>query len=89
MLLIDGEDDVYFLDRNNDVFKVEGMNFPLDPASTQSLRDTLLDGEMIIDKVSQGVVRPRFLVYDMVHYMVMKCLPMMGYQCGMCYEPDL
>ncbi|XP_055338214.1 mRNA-capping enzyme-like [Paramacrobiotus metropolitanus] len=73
MLLIEGENDVYFLDRNNDVFQVEGMNFPYvkgdEPYMGAHVFDTLLDGEMILDRVGPDEMRARFLVYDIVHWM--------------------
>lgn len=65
MMLIDAE--IYFLDRDNSVFSVEGLTFPRRKAPDETLRDTLLDGEMIIDKVD-GKDVPRYLVYDIIRF---------------------
>ena len=63
---------VFFLDRNDDVFEASNMTFPSrDGRSMQ--RNTLVDGEMIIDTIPDelgGGKRARYLIYDMVHCMV-------------------
>ena len=43
-MLIDGENDVYFIDRDNSVFQVSGMRFPHRKQPDRNIRDTLLDG---------------------------------------------
>lgn len=67
MLLINAEDEVYFFDRNNTVFKVEGLRFVHRKDLRRHLRDTLLDGEMVIDKVD-GEDIPRYLAYDIIQF---------------------
>lgn len=66
MMLIDGEDEIYFFDRDNSCFKVEGLTFFRRDLQTH-LKNTLIDGEMVIDKHA-GQNLPRFLIYDIVTY---------------------
>lgn len=42
MIQADGE--IYFIDRDNSVFQVNGMTFPHPRDISRTLRDTLLDG---------------------------------------------
>ncbi|XP_035210837.1 mRNA-capping enzyme-like isoform X2 [Stegodyphus dumicola] len=67
MMLIDKEDKIYFIDRDNCVFKVDGLWFPRRKEPDKHLFNTLLDGEMIIDKVDGHDV-PRYLAYDIVKF---------------------
>ncbi|XP_056644934.1 mRNA-capping enzyme [Diorhabda sublineata] len=67
MMLIDGEEEIYFFDRDNNVFKVNGLRFVNKKDVRVHLKDTLLDGEMVIDKVN-GQNIPRYLVYDIVQF---------------------
>ncbi|KAG8184984.1 hypothetical protein JTE90_024519 [Oedothorax gibbosus] len=67
MMLIDGADKIYFIDRDNSIFKVEGLTFPRRKDPDQHIKNTLLDGEMIIDKV-EGRDVPRYLAYDIVKF---------------------
>jgi len=67
MMLIDGRDEVYFFDRDNNVFKVKGLTFLHRKNPNKHIADTLLDGEMVIDVVD-GRNFPRFLVYDIVMF---------------------
>lgn len=67
MLLIHQKNEIYFFDRDNSCFKVNRVTFPLDKDLTKHVKNTLLDGEMVIDIVN-GVKVPRFLVYDMIRY---------------------
>ncbi|XP_044752230.1 mRNA-capping enzyme [Coccinella septempunctata] len=68
LMLIDGPDEIYFFDRDNNVFKVSNLVFLYRKDLNVHLRDTLLDGEMVIDKV-KGESIPRYLVYDIVRFM--------------------
>lgn len=65
MMLIDGRDEIYFFDRNNSCFQVENVTFVLGKNLHEHLDGTLLDGEMVLDKIGETVT-PRFLVYDIV-----------------------
>ena len=64
MMLIMDENEVYMFDRDHNAFKVASLHFP-HRKEARHLRNTLLDGEMIIDEVD-GVERPRYLIYDAV-----------------------
>lgn len=66
MMLVQGDGDVYFIDRDNSVFQANGLIFP-HVREDRCLRDTLMDGEMVIDK-DKGKDIPRYLVYDVVMY---------------------
>lgn len=67
MMLIDGENQVFFVDRDNAVFQVSGLYFPQRKNPESHIQNTLLDGEMIIDKVN-GLDVPRYLVYDIIQF---------------------
>lgn len=66
MMFINGKDEVYFIDRDNSVFKVDKLEFFWRGAADQHLTNTLLDGEMVIDKDGHKMY-PRYLVYDIVY----------------------
>ncbi|CAG9814037.1 unnamed protein product [Phaedon cochleariae] len=65
MMLIDGENEVFFFDRDHNIFHVEGLRFVHRKDIRRHLKDTLLDGEMVIDKVN-GEDIPRYLAYDII-----------------------
>lgn len=44
MMFIQGENEIYFLDRDNSVFQVEGLKFLHRKNLEHHLKDTLLDG---------------------------------------------
>lgn len=44
LMLIDGQNEVYFFDRDNNVFKVSNLTFLFRKNLREHLRDTLLDG---------------------------------------------
>ena len=67
MMLIDGKDEVYFLDRDNCIYKISGLTFLHRKDRDRHIADTLLDGEMVIDTVNDVKV-PRFLIYDIIRY---------------------
>lgn len=67
MMLIQGDGEIYFIDRENSAFLVEGLSFPHVRDKSRCIRDTLLDGEMVIDK-NNGKQVPRYLAYDVVMY---------------------
>uniref|UniRef100_A0A3B1JDI9 mRNA guanylyltransferase n=1 Tax=Astyanax mexicanus TaxID=7994 RepID=A0A3B1JDI9_ASTMX len=65
MMLIDGKDEVYMIDRENSIFHISNLEFPFRKDMNAHLTNTLLDGEMIIDKVN-GQPIPRYLIYDII-----------------------
>uniref|UniRef100_A0A673KI43 mRNA-capping enzyme n=1 Tax=Sinocyclocheilus rhinocerous TaxID=307959 RepID=A0A673KI43_9TELE len=67
MMLIDGKDEVYMIDRDNSVFHIANLEFPFRKDLRIHLSNTLLDGEMIIDKVN-GQPVPRYLIYDIIKF---------------------
>jgi len=44
MMLIEGKDEIYFIDRDNSVFKVDGITFVYKKDLEEHLSDTLVDG---------------------------------------------
>lgn len=67
MMLIHQEREIYFFDRDNSCFKVDGLKFPQMKDLTKHIKNTLLDGEMVIDKV-KGKSFPRYLAYDIIRF---------------------
>ncbi|XP_065897990.1 mRNA-capping enzyme-like [Dysidea avara] len=67
MMLIRNSEHVYMVDRDNTVFAVRGLKFPSRRNPEESLRDTLVDGEMVLDK-DKGVIKPRYLMYDIMQF---------------------
>ncbi|XP_058126525.1 mRNA-capping enzyme [Anopheles ziemanni] len=67
MMLIHREKEIYFFDRDNSVFAVEGIRFPSLEDPNRHLADTLVDGEMVIDKYGDQLT-PRYLVYDVIYF---------------------
>ena len=67
MMLIDGEDETYFIDRDNCVYKISGLKFLHRKDKHKHITDTLVDGEMVIDTVNGNKV-PRFLIYDIIKF---------------------
>ena len=67
MMLLDGKDEVYFVDRDNCIYKISGLTFLHRKDRDKHIADTLLDGEMVIDTVNGNKV-PRFLIYDIIRY---------------------
>lgn len=66
MMLIVGESQIYFFGRDFQCFRVSPLRFVRSRDLRVHLTNTLLDGEMVIDH-SNGVARPRYLVYDIIH----------------------
>jgi mRNA-capping enzyme len=64
IMYIRGKGEVFLLDRDNSVFSCPVLTFP-SRAETGHLADTVLDGELVEDKLPNGV-RPRYLVYDIM-----------------------
>uniref|UniRef100_H2ZH30 mRNA-capping enzyme n=1 Tax=Ciona savignyi TaxID=51511 RepID=H2ZH30_CIOSA len=73
LMLINGKNQVYMLDRDNAVFRIPHLDFPHRKDLNNTLRDTLVDGEMIIDVVDGNQV-PRYLIYDIIKFSVSNLL---------------
>ncbi|KHN80906.1 mRNA-capping enzyme [Toxocara canis] len=71
MVLINDDDEVYAFDRDNNVFRIPSVTFPHRKES-RHIKDTLIDTEIIIDKVpgEDGRIKetPRMLIYDIIKY---------------------
>ncbi|XP_057678351.1 mRNA-capping enzyme isoform X2 [Corythoichthys intestinalis] len=67
MMVINGKNEVFMIDRDNTIFHVANLEFPFRKDPRIHLSNTLLDGEMIIDKVN-GQPVPRYLIYDIIKF---------------------
>ena len=67
MMLIEDEDKVYMLDQGDNVFTIDHIQFPCDVEYTRHLKNTLVDGELVIDNVD-GLDKPRCLINDIIIY---------------------
>ncbi|XP_033991535.1 mRNA-capping enzyme [Trematomus bernacchii] len=67
MMLINGKNEVFMIDRDNTIFHIANLEFPFRKDPRVHLANTLLDGEMIIDKVN-GQPVPRYLIYDIIKF---------------------
>lgn len=65
MMYIQNEDNIFFLTRNLQLWRVVGLRFPRIDDLNSHLTDTLIDGEMVTD-VDKGRKIPRFLIYDVI-----------------------
>lgn len=64
-MYIKGMNEVFFIDRDNAVFQINGLTFVHRSDPKRHLVDTLVDGEMVIDVVGEAK-HPRYLIYDLV-----------------------
>lgn len=73
LVLIEGEKQVYAFDRDNNVFQIHNITF-LSRKLNRHIRDTLVDAEMIVEKVDnsdgQTEIIPRLLIYDIIAFEV-------------------
>ncbi|CAF1215728.1 unnamed protein product [Didymodactylos carnosus] len=67
MMLIEEQDKIYMFDRDNNAFHIPHLHFPKDSDLNSHITDTLVDGELVSDKVN-GTIVPRYLIYDIVTY---------------------
>lgn len=67
MMMILGENQVYMIDRDNNVFKVPKVRFVSRKDISVHVTRTLIDGEMVIDKDGDNNI-PRYLIYDVVNF---------------------
>lgn len=69
LMMVNGADKVYMLDRENSVFTVRNLRFPHRKDMDRYLSNTLLDGEFVMDidpNTNQKI--PRFLIYDIIKF---------------------
>ncbi|UJR12745.1 hypothetical protein I4U23_016919 [Adineta vaga] len=67
MMLIEEENKVYMLDQSYKLFSVDLFQFPHGVECTSHLKDTLVDGELVSDKVN-GSNKASFLINDIITY---------------------
>ena len=67
LMLIRGKNEIFMLDRDLAVYRVNNMTFPRRKAPNEHITDTLLDGEMVIDQYPQCKMG-RYLVYDIIRF---------------------
>lgn len=65
-MLINGEDKIFAFDRDNNVFRIPNVTF-LSAHEDRHLRATLVDAEMIIDKVKILLFLRLFLTVIVVY----------------------
>ena len=66
LMYIRGPWQIYFIDRDSAVFEMQGLSFVSWRDRARHLVDTLLDGEMVIDREAGGKTTPRYLIYDII-----------------------
>ncbi|UJR12231.1 hypothetical protein I4U23_016408 [Adineta vaga] len=67
MMLIEEENKVYMLNQGKDLFSVDEIRFPYDADNTTHLKDTLVDGEVVCDKIN-GSNEASFFINDIIIY---------------------
>ena len=65
MLYIQDEDNIFFLTRSLQLWRVSNLKFPKLEDLHSHLSDTLLDGEMVTDNF-EGQKIPKYLIYDVI-----------------------
>ncbi|KAI7907459.1 mRNA-capping enzyme subunit alpha [Cokeromyces recurvatus] len=60
------EPEVYLFDRKNNFYIVRNFRFPIpgDPTFKKCLKNTIIDGEFVLDKEEDGTMQLRFLLFD-------------------------
>ncbi|KAF2365927.1 mRNA capping enzyme catalytic domain [Trinorchestia longiramus] len=67
MMLIDDKGAVYLADRDNNIFHAPNVSFKDKDDPNVNLKDTLVDGEMVIDIEPKSKKKlPRYLIYDSI-----------------------
>lgn len=83
MILIESQNQVYAFDRDNNPFNIPRIVFPRSQVDERQigsdhLRDTLLDAEMVMDRLQKPDRTfeeiPRLLIYDIVTWQVLYSL---------------
>lgn len=60
------EPEVYLFDRKSNFYVVRNFRFPIpgDPTFQKCLKNTIIDGEFVLDKEPDGTTQLRFLLFD-------------------------
>jgi mRNA guanylyltransferase len=58
----------YLIDRKNEFYFLQDFHLPKPGDETTSHNSLIIDGELVIDKVSDGTTRLRFLVFDFLFH---------------------
>uniref|UniRef100_A0AC34GGS0 mRNA capping enzyme adenylation domain-containing protein n=1 Tax=Panagrolaimus sp. ES5 TaxID=591445 RepID=A0AC34GGS0_9BILA len=70
LILINGEDEIYAFDRENNVFKLP-LKFPKKDNLYKHVSDTLVDVEIIMEALPNGRgFHPRMLIFDIIIFEV-------------------
>ncbi|CAB3995497.1 mRNA-capping enzyme [Paramuricea clavata] len=67
LMYIKGRHEIYLIDRDNAVFEAPQLTFPQRKSPHAHVEDTLLDGELVMDK-NEDKLTPRYLIYDIVRF---------------------
>ena len=67
MMLIEDEYKICMFNHDNNVFEISHIHLPKDAECTNHLTNTLVYGELVIDKIN-GKEVPRYLIYDIITY---------------------
>lgn len=67
MMLIEDKNTVYMLDQGNNLFSVDRLSFPYDADYTCHLKNTLVDVEVVSDKIND-LNKPTVLINDLIIY---------------------
>ncbi|KAL8695049.1 MAG: hypothetical protein Q9218_000417 [Villophora microphyllina] len=62
-----GEEAIYLIDRKNDYYWVENLHFPLAGSEEQFHVNTLVDGELVNDRLPNGTIQLKYLVFDCLY----------------------
>lgn len=68
-MLIEAEKEIYAFDRDNNPFLITSISF-LNRLTKAHIRNTLVDAEMIIERINEKQITPRLLIYDMIIFEV-------------------
>ncbi|KAL8841466.1 MAG: hypothetical protein Q9170_000929 [Blastenia crenularia] len=58
---------IYLIDRKNDYYWVEHLHFPMPGIEQDFHLDTLVDGELVNDKLPNGSMQLKYLVFDCLY----------------------
>ena len=58
------EEVTYLIDRKNDYYHVQDLHFPLEKSQQEFHKQTIVDGELVIDTEANGQPIMRYLVFD-------------------------